>query len=204
MLLDDSVDRCYSILNDGGRCFSFDSRGSGYGRGEGAATLVLKPLAAAMRDGDNIRAVIRSTGVNQDGKTSGIAVPSQEAQQNLIRSVYQSAGLDPKDAEYVEAHGTGTIAGDLIETNSISSVFCKESGRNRSRALVVGSIKPNIGHLESASGIAGLIKTVLILEKGIIPANLNLEDFKQELDLENLNVRVSRVGFPFSLGKHGH
>lgn len=182
---------CYSILNDRGRCFSFDSRGSGYGRGEGAATIVLKRLDAALQDGDRVRAVICNTGVNQDGKTSGIAVPNQEAQQDLIRSVYRSVGLDPKDVGYVEAHGTGTVIGDAIEINSISNVFCQESGR--AEALMVGSIKPNIGHLESSSGIAGIIKAVLVLENGKIPANLNLEELKPDLDLEALKISVCGI-----------
>ena len=129
--------------------------------------------------------------MNQDGKTSGIAVPNQEAQQDLIRSVYRSAGLNPKDVGYVEAHGTGTIVGDAIETNAISNVFCRETGRDK--ALMVGSIKPNVGHLESSSGLAGVIKTVLVLEKGEIPANLNLEELKSGLDLEALNINVCAI-----------
>ena len=148
----------------------------------------MKRLDAAIQDGDSIRAIIHGTGVNQDGKTPGIAVPNGQAQQDLIRSVYRRAGLDPRDIGYVEAHGTGTVAGDAIETQSISSVFCKN--RDPDHPLVVGSVKPNVGHLESTSGLAGLIKTVLILEKGFIPPNLNLEELKPSLDLEAYNIRV--------------
>ncbi|KAF2464811.1 uncharacterized protein BDR25DRAFT_380712 [Lindgomyces ingoldianus] len=180
------------ILNNRGRCFTFDARGSGYGRGEGAACLVLKRLDAALEDGDPIRAVIHGTGVNQDGKTSsGIAVPSQKSQETLAKSVYYRAGLDPNKVGYVEAHGTGTVAGDAIETGSISNVFC--CGRNADQPLVIGSIKANIGHLESASGISGLIKTVLMLERGKIVANLNFEKLKPNLDFEGRKLRIARI-----------
>lgn len=148
----------------------------------------MKPLADAIQAGDNVRAVIRGTGVNQDGKTPGIAVPNQIAQQDLIRSLYRSTGIDLDAVGYVEAHGTGTVTGDTIEANSIVNAFCE--GRKRDSPLFVGSIKTNIGHLESASGIAGLIKTVLILEKGQIPPNLNLEQLKPHLSLDEWNVEV--------------
>lgn len=178
-----------SILNPEGRCFAFDSRGSGYGRGEGVATIVLKRLDDALKAGDNIRAVIRHTGVNQDGKTSGIALPSQQAQEILVRGMYQELGLEPLDVQYIEAHGTGTIAGDTTEMRSISSVFC--NGNRRQHPLYVGSVKSNIGHLESASGLAGLVKTVLILEKGYIPPNINLEEIKSGLEDQIQQIRVS-------------
>lgn len=158
---------------------------------------MLKRLDAAIEDGDPIRAVIRGTGVNHDGKTSGIALPNQDAQEQLARSVYKRAALDPHSVEYVEAHGTGTAAGDRIETASISNVFCK--GRTNDTPLVVGSVKTNIGHLESASGIAGIIKTVLMLEKGSIPANLNFEDLKPDINFNNGEIRVSNT--PFCLTK---
>ena len=175
-----------SILNDDGRCYTFDSRGNGYGRGEGVATLVLKRLDDALSAGDNIRAVIRNTGVNQDGKTSGIAVPNQVSQEALIRTVYQSANLSTKDVGYVETHGTGTIAGDSIETNAIANTF----GVDRSSPLFIGSVKPNIGHLESASAISGIIKTILVLEKGLIPPNLNLDELKPDLKVDVGNIKV--------------
>lgn len=148
----------------------------------------MKPLKDAIQAGDKIRAVIRSTGVNQDGKTPGIAVPNQIAQQDLIRSLYRSTSIDSNAVGYVEAHGTGTVTGDTIEANSIAQAFCE--GRNRDSSLFVGSIKTNIGHLESASGMAGLIKTVLILEKGQIPPNLNFEEPKPHLNLDEWNIKV--------------
>ena len=177
------------MLNSDGKCFPFDSRGSGYGRGEGVATIVLKRLDDAVRAHDCIRAIIRHTGVNQDGKTAGIFVPDQQAQENLVRGMYSDLSLDPGDAQYVEAHGTGTVIGDNTEMRSISNVFCKAPGR-RGR-LTVGSVKSNIGHLESASGLAGLIKTILCLEKGLIPSSINLEEPKiglqEELQYINVN-----------------
>ena len=142
----------------------------------------------AISSGDNIRAIIRNSGVNQDGKTSGIALPSQEAQQNLIRSVYQSVGLDPKNIDYVETHGTGTVVGDTAESRSIATVFC-DNGK-RQNPLYIGSIKPNIGHLEASSGIAGLIKTILALEQGQIPPTALLEDVKENLDFAKWQIKV--------------
>jgi acyl transferase domain-containing protein len=176
-----------SILNDDGKCYTFDSRGAGYGRGEGVATVILKRLDDALAAGDNIRAVIRGTGINQDGKTNGIAMPNQFAQQDLSRSIYDSIGLDPSKIGYVEAHGTGTEAGDNAETKSIATVFC---GSKRTAPLFVGSIKSNIGHLESASGISGLLKAIMAVEKGQIPPNLNLKDFKKGLTLEKDGIKV--------------
>jgi acyl transferase domain-containing protein len=144
-----SLHNASSILNNDGKCYSFDTRGSGYGRGEGAAMVVLKRLDDAVRDGDNIRGIIRNSGVNHDGTTPGITLPNRDAQQTLINSVYQRAGLDPRDTAYIEAHGTGTAVGDVEEISAIQSIF--EKNRDSQHApLYVGSIKPNIGHLESA------------------------------------------------------
>lgn len=177
------------MINDDGKCYSFDSRGSGYGRSEGVATVILKRLDDAIRDGDSIRAVIRNTGVNSDGKTNGIMLPSSAAQQSLMESMYRQAGIDPLEVGYIEAHGTGTMAGDAAETNSISRIFCKDG--EREKPLFVGSIKANIGHLEATSGLAGLIKSVMILEKGIIPPVPNIKDMKSNLKLSsNIKVRT--------------
>ena len=176
------------MLNHNGRSYSFDARGTGYGRGEGATTVLLKRLDDALQAGDDIRAVIRNTAVNQDGRTNGITMPSQQAQQNLQESMYKSAGIDPHDIPYIEAHGTGTVAGDQIELQAIANVFCASNRRRGS--LVVGSIKSNIGHLESSSGLAGLIKTVLALEKGFVPPNADFQSKKQNLKLEEWNIRV--------------
>ena len=176
------------MLNDDGRCYSFDSRGSGYGRSEGVATIVLKRLDDALLARDPIRAIIRNTGVNQDGKTNGILLPSSESQQALVRSLYDAIEIDPCTVAYVEAHGTGTAAGDSAEIDSISKVFCDN---NRSETPVyVGSVKANIGHLESASGLAGIIKTVMAMEKRLIPPVPNILVLKKNLNLEKHNIKV--------------
>ncbi len=174
------------MLNEDGRCHSFDSRGSGYGRGEGSATVIVKKLDDAIRCGDPIRGIICNTAVNQDGKTSGITFPSQIAQENLQRSIYEKTAIDPRTVGYVEAHGTGTSAGDLAEIGAIGAVFCND----RESPLYVGSIKSNVGHLESASGLAGLIKAILVLEKGLIPPNADFQVTKAELKLSNHNIIV--------------
>ena len=185
-----------SVLNKDGKCYTFDSRGSGYGRGEGSATVVLKRLDEALANGDSIRGVIRNTAINQDGKTNGISLPNKQAQKDLVQSIYQSAGLDPVDTGYVEAHGTGTIAGDSAEVESIAEIFCKNGGREDE--LFVGSVKSNIGHLEAASGIAGLIKAVLVLEKGLIPPNINFEVPKVGLNMEARRIKVPLKMEPWS------
>ncbi|PKY00415.1 ketoacyl-synt-domain-containing protein [Aspergillus campestris IBT 28561] len=176
------------MLNDDGKCYAFDDRGKGYARSEGVSTIVLKRLSDALDAGDPIRAIVRNTGINQDGKTNGIMLPSSQAQEDLMRSIHLNAGLNPSMTSYVEAHGTGTQAGDNAEINSISKVFCDNI--QRSQPLLVGSVKANLGHCESASGLAGLIKTVLALEKGFIPATPDLLNVKDGLDLAKRNIRI--------------
>ena len=169
-----------------GRSYTYDHRGTGYGRGEGVATLILKPLQDAIDAGDTIRAVIRNTGMNQDGKTNGITLPSKDAQEGLIRSVYEAAGLDPLDTSYVEAHGTGTKVGDPIEAEAISCAMATK----RASPLILGSVKTNIGHLEAASGLAGVIKTTRILETGLIPPNINFEKPNENIPLTDWKLKV--------------
>ncbi|KAI1760379.1 hypothetical protein GGR53DRAFT_509864 [Hypoxylon sp. FL1150] len=165
------------IFNDEGRCFSFDHRGKGYGRGEGVGVVLMKRLDDAIRDGDNIRAIIRNSAANQDGRTNGITLPNQLAQERLARKVFRGLSFSPTDVDYVEAHGTGTKAGDVAEIKAISNVF----GEGRVKSLFVGTAKPNIGHSESASGAAGLIKTIIGMEKGLIHPQLLLEELKPDL-----------------------
>nr|VFK37306.1 MAG: Beta-ketoacyl synthase, C-terminal domain [Candidatus Kentron sp. TC] len=155
-----------------GRSKSFDARGDGYGRGEGAGIVVLKPLAAARRDGDSIYAVIRGTGVNQDGRTDGITVPNEKAQTALIRRVCERSGVSPNEIAYIEAHGTGTPIGDPKECAALGEVIGQE--RDPDDACWVGGVKANIGHLEAAAGVAGVIKTALCLHHRQIPPIANL------------------------------
>ncbi|KAF2463868.1 ketoacyl-synt-domain-containing protein [Lindgomyces ingoldianus] len=159
---------------------SFDEAADGYSKGEGLAVIVLKRVSEALRDGDTIRAVIRGTGANQDGRTPSIAQHNPEAQADLIRRVYNDFDIDPGVTRYFEAHGTGTTVGDPIEADAIQRVF----GCYRSRAdpLYIGSTKANIGHLGATSGLAGMIKTVLVLEKGIIPPIALLENLNKKID----------------------
>ncbi|KAI4218847.1 MAG: hypothetical protein L6R36_008717, partial [Xanthoria steineri] len=174
------------MLNAEGRSYPFDHRGSGYGRGEGSAVVILKTLNEALRCGDPIRGLIRSTAINQDGKTLGITSPSQMAQEVLLRRIYEKASPDPRTIHYVEAHGTGTRAGDEAEIGAIGAVFCKD----RTSPLYVGSVKSNISHLESASGLAGMIKAVLTLEKGTIFPNADFQMGKPDLDLQGYNITI--------------
>ncbi|WP_433496289.1 type I polyketide synthase [Sphaerimonospora sp. CA-214678] len=153
-----------------GRSKSFDAAADGYGRGEGGGLIVLKRLSDARRDGDRVLAVIRGSAVHQDGRTNGIMAPSGTAQAHLMRRCYEAAGIDPGTVGYVEAHGTGTPVGDPIEAEALASVF--GAGRPGERPLLIGSVKPNIGHLEAGAGVAGVIKTVLALWHGEIPPSL--------------------------------
>ncbi|MDT7758921.1 MAG: phthiocerol/phenolphthiocerol synthesis type-I polyketide synthase, partial [Mycobacterium sp.] len=144
-----------------GHCKTFDAAADGYARGEGAGVLLLKPLADATRDHDRIYAVIKGTGVNQDGRTSAITVPNPDAQMDLIRRVTAESGVRPEQIGYVEAHGTGTAVGDPLEMAAIGETLGRVEGRTTD--LVVGSIKNSIGHLEAAAGVAGVIKAALTL-----------------------------------------
>lgn len=179
-----------SLLSPDGKSYAFDSRASGYGRGEGIATIILKPLEDALRDGDPVRAIIRHTGANQDGKTATITSPNQSAQEELIRSCYRAAGLDPVETGYVEAHGTGTQTGDSIEAGALGAVF--GSNRAPGEPIYIGSVKTNIGHTEATSGLAGVIKAVMALEKEAIPPNANFENPNENIPFDKLGLKESR------------
>ncbi|CRG89167.1 putative polyketide synthase 17 [Talaromyces islandicus] len=184
------------------RCWTFDERANGYSRGEGIATLILKPLADALQDNDTIRAVIRGTGCNQDGKTSGIMLPSSDAQASLIRDTYRQAGLDFSQTGFFEAHGTGTPAGDPLETSAIGSVFAHDrpvDEEGQPIPLYIGSIKTNVGHTEGASGLAGVIKSVLQLEHGAIAPNTNFERPNPQIDFDGWNIKVPTEVIPWPL-----
>ena len=150
--------------------------------------MIIKRLDDAVRDGNPIRAVIRESMINQDGRTETITSPSLSAQRELIRGCYRKAGLDPAQTTYFETHGTGTPTGDPIEANAIASTF--RTGRHDLGPLLLGSVKTNIGHTETASGLASVIKVALALEKGQIPPNVNFEKANPKLDLEAMNLKV--------------
>jgi acyl transferase domain-containing protein/NADPH:quinone reductase-like Zn-dependent oxidoreductase/acyl carrier protein len=176
------------MLSPDGRCRAFDAHASGFVRSEGAGVVVLKPLAHALADGDRIYAAIAGSAVNQDGRTQGMTMPSQEAQEAVIRQACSAAGVMPATLQYVEAHGTGTLVGDPIEARALGRVI--GSGRPRGEPCLIGSVKTNIGHLEAGAGIAGLIKTALALYQRRIPANLHFSEPNPEIDFDGLGLRV--------------
>ncbi len=181
-----------------GRCKTFDSRADGYVRGEGSGVLVLKRLRDAERDGDRIQALIRGSAVNQDGRSSGLTAPNGLAQEALLRQALSAARLSAGDIDYIEAHGTGTSLGDPIEAHALASVFGPDRG---STPLVVGSVKTNIGHLEAAAGIAGLIKTVLSLEHEHIPRHLHFRSMNPHIDWGGLQVEIPVEGRAWPRGE---
>ncbi|KUI22184.1 polyketide synthase [Mycobacterium sp. GA-1285] len=181
------------FLSPDGRCKAFDETADGYARGEGGAVVVIKPLEQALRDGDEIYAQILGTAVSQDGRTDGITVPRAEAQSAAITSALRRAGVRPSDVGYVEAHGTGTPVGDPVEMRALAAALTCD----RSEPLPIGSVKTNIGHLEAGAGVAGLIKTALVLKHGHIPAHLHLENPSSRVCLTELKLDVPRAGRPF-------
>jgi hybrid polyketide synthase/nonribosomal peptide synthetase FtdB len=176
------------FLSPDGRSCAFDASANGYVRAEGVAVVALKRLADARRDGDPIHAVIIGTGVNQDGRTNGITVPNPDAQAGLIAQVCAEAGVEPGSLQYLEAHGTSTQVGDPIEAAALGRAL--SIGRKPGARCYVGSVKTNIGHTESAAGVAGLIKTVLCLEHRTIPPHLNLEQLNPGIDLASLPYEI--------------
>lgn len=182
------------MLSRDGRCKTFDASADGYVRSEGCGMVVLKRLSDAQRDGDRMLAVIRGSAVNQDGRSSGLTAPSGSAQEAVIRDALANAGLSSADIGYVEAHGTGTSLGDPIEMQALGAVF---SGEARERPLVVGSAKTNLGHLEAAAGVVGLIKTVVALRDGEIPPHLHFTTPSPRIPWDDLPVEVPLGRSPF-------
>lgn len=176
------------LLSPDGRCRTFDVRANGFVRGEGAGAIFLQPLDEALASGARIYAVIRATGTNQDGHTTGLAFPNRDSQAALLRQVSREAGVAAHDVVYVEAHGTGTQAGDPVEASALGEVFGRE--REDGSKLLVGSVKSNIGHLESGAGIAGIIKCALCLKHGAAPPNLHFESPNPAIDLERWQLKV--------------
>ena len=186
------------MLAPDGRCKTFDAAADGFSRGEGCGIVVLKRLSDARRDGDRILAVVRGSAINQDGKSGGLTVPNGPAQESVIRDALAMAHLNGSDIDYVEAHGTGTSLGDPIEVRALGRVLGE--GRDPDAPLLIGSVKTNIGHLESAAGVAGFIKVVLSLQNDIIPRHLNLKNPNPFIEWANLPVAVVGEGKPWIRG----
>ncbi|MBI3796469.1 MAG: acyltransferase domain-containing protein [Deltaproteobacteria bacterium] len=178
-----------------GRCKAFDARANGYVRSEGAGVVVLKPLARAVADGDPIYAIIRGSAVNQDGRSNGLMAPNPLAQEAVLREAYRRAGVPPHQVQYVEAHGTGTFLGDPIEAKALGAVLAAD--RPAGCPCAIGSVKTNLGHLEAAAGIAGLIKVALSLKHRQLPPSLHFQEPNPHIPFDTLPLRVQTVLTPW-------
>ncbi|HXC13142.1 MAG TPA: SDR family NAD(P)-dependent oxidoreductase [Stellaceae bacterium] len=186
-----------SMLSRRGRCFAFDERADGYVRSEGAGVVIVRPLADAVAAGDSIRAVILATGSNSDGRTIGLSLPSEAAQTALLQSVYHHAGIAIDDLALLEMHGTGTPAGDPVEAAAVGRAL----GTSRREPLPIGSVKTNVGHLEPASGMAGLLKAALALDRGVVPPTLHCETPNPGIDFAALKLRLVREAEPIAIAR---
>ena len=189
-----TVDR-FGALSPDNRCFTFDARANGYVRGEGGVLLVLKPLARALADGDPVRAVLLGSAVNSDGATDGLTVPSAAAQAEVVRTAVGRSGTDPQAVQYVELHGTGTRVGDPIEAAGLGAAL--GGGRPGDEPLLVGSAKTNVGHLEGAAGLVGLLKVVLSVSHRRLPASLDFHTPNPEIAFDRLGLRVRTESGPW-------
>ncbi|MCY4626310.1 MAG: SDR family NAD(P)-dependent oxidoreductase, partial [Acidobacteria bacterium] len=183
------------MLSPDGRCKTFDAAADGFVRGEGCGMLALKRLSDAEASGDRILGVLLGSAVNQDGASAGLTVPNGPAQERLIREALERAGVAPAEVDYLEAHGTGTELGDPVELAAAAAVYGR--GRDPARPLLVGSVKTNVGHLEGAAGVAGLIKTVSAMRRGVIPPHLHLETPNPRIPWVELPVRVAGQATPW-------
>ena len=177
------------MLSPDGQCKTFDDSANGYVRAEGCGVVVLKRLSDAEADGDRIWAVIRGSAVNNGGTGVGLTVPNTPALEQVMADALRDAGVSPLDVDYIEAHGTGTAVGDPIEANAVAHVY--GPGREPDRPLLIGSVKTNIGHLESAAGVAGLIKAALVVKRGVIPKQLHFHTPNASIDWDNMPLRVT-------------
>ena len=199
LVLTPDMNICFSkarMMAPDGRCKTFDAAADGYVRGEGCAIVALRRLSDALADDDRILAVVRGSAVNQDGRSGGLTAPNGPAQEAVIRAALAAANLPPAAIGYVETHGTGTPLGDPIEVGALGAVFSAE--RDPGRPLMIGSVKTNIGHLEAAAGIAGVIKVVLALQRGEIPPHLHLESGNPLIDWAHLPITVPVTKVPWS------
>ena len=186
-----------SMLSPAGLCKAFDASGDGYVRGEGAVALVLRAEDVARRNGDRIHSLAVGSGTNQDGRTTGLSLPSSEAQAALLSQVYDACGVSPDELAFVEAHGTGTRVGDPAEAHALGTSL----GQLRSAPLPIGSVKTNIGHLEPASGLAGVVKAIMALEHEVLPASLHFNEPNPDIKFDELNIRVASEATPLPKGK---
>ncbi|WP_267888568.1 type I polyketide synthase, partial [Streptomyces sp. MMG1121] len=178
----------FGALSPDGRCFTFDARANGYVRGEGGGMVILKPLAAALADGDRVYCVVRGSALNNDGPSTAMTVPTTAGQEDVLRRACADAAVHPSDVQYVELHGTGTKVGDPVEAAALGAVL--GAAREPGSPLPVGSAKTNVGHLEAGAGIVGLIKTALAIEHRELPPSLNFERPNPDIPLDALNLRV--------------
>ncbi len=178
-----------TMLSPSGQCFAFDDRANGYVRGEGAGMFVIKKLADAQRDGDRVYCTIRAAVINQDGHTSSMTVPGVETQAKMLEDAFAKAGIEPKQVRYMEAHGTGTPVGDPIETRALGQVLSR--GRDEGDYCLIGSVKTNVGHLESGSGVAGVAKAALVLYHNMVPASLNFKRPNPNIPFEEFKLKVA-------------
>src|SRR5271166_4118805 len=183
-----------TMLSPTGLCRAFSAKADGYVRAEGGVVLVLRALKTARANADRAHALIVASGVNSDGRTSGISLPSKTHQSALLERIYAAGGFDPNDIAFIEAHGTGTRVGDPVEAGAIGEVL----GRRRRRPLPIGSIKTNIGHIEPASGLAGAIKAMLALDHDELPPSLHCEELNPDIPFDDLNLSVSAESVPLA------
>ena len=177
------------VLAPDGRCKTFDALANGYVRGEGGGVIVLKALSSALADGDHVHAVILGSAIQQDGRTNGLMAPSSEGQETMLRAAYKSAGISPADVQYIETHGTGTLLGDSMEAKALGAVIGVDK---LNRPCAIGSVKTNIGHLEAAAGIAGLIKVILSLQHRTIPPSLHYHSPNPHIAFDELKLKVNK------------
>ncbi|GAU68947.1 hypothetical protein SSP35_09_01910 [Streptomyces sp. NBRC 110611] len=172
-----------------GRCKTFDASANGYVRAEGAGVVVLKPLSRALADRDPVYGVIRGGAVNQDGRSNGIMAPNPQAQEAVLRAAYANAGVDPRTVHYAEAHGTGTMLGDPIEAKALAAVLA--DGRDAGAPCLIGSVKSNLGHMEAAAGIGGLIKAALMVRHKVVPPSLHYKEPNPHIPFDEVALRVA-------------
>jgi acyl transferase domain-containing protein/acyl carrier protein len=189
----------WGVLSGNGRCKTFDAAADGFGPAEGCAVVVLKRLSDALQDGDRIRTVIRGSAVNHDGRSTVLTAPNGLSQQAVIRTALKNARIEPHEVSFVETHGTGTSLGDPIEVEALNAVYGTNADGDRS-PCVLGAVKTNLGHLEAAAGLAGLIKTALALENGLIPKNLHFHELNPEILLQDSRLSIAAEPVPWPRG----